>query len=91
MAKRAGGEKRGSAADRRARKVWMLNIFGNGETCACVHCSAILDFVTVEADRIIPGGSYRRDNVQPACRHCNASRSNKLDWVSPLALAGASA
>jgi hypothetical protein len=38
---------------------------------------------------IVPGGSYRRDNVQPACRGCNASRSNRLDWTSPLAMAAA--
>lgn len=78
---RPGGEKRGNSADRRRRKVWMLSHFGNGVTCSCLHCERELTFETVEADRIVPGGSYRRDNVQPACRRCNAQRSNNIDWV----------
>jgi hypothetical protein len=79
--KRPGGEKRGSAAGRRARKAWMLRTWGNGITCLCVHgCRTVLDFATVEADRIIPGGPYRRDNVQPACRSCNLQRSDNAEW-----------
>ena len=74
---RHGGDKRGSAAARRARKHWMLTTFGNGHECACVHCQARLTFATVEADRIIPGGSYRRENVAPACRRCNARRGTR--------------
>lgn len=82
---RPGGEKRGNSRDRAARKRWMLATFGNGTTCPCVHCGTPLTYATVEADRIVPGGSYRRDNVQPACRADNLARSNHLDWVSPLA------
>ena len=77
---RAGGEKRGNATDRRARKSWMLKAWGDGASCPCVHCGNSLDFASVEADRIVPGGSYRRDNVQPACRSCNLSRSNNVSW-----------
>lgn len=87
MARRHGGDKRGSAADRRARKNWMLSHYGNGETCNCVHCGVTLSFNTVEADRIIPGGSYRRDNVQPACRGCNLDRSDNVNWSYALAVA----
>lgn len=65
--------------------MWMLGHFGDGSSCNCVHCDRCLTYQTVEADRIVPGGSYRRDNVQPACRHCNASRSNNVNWQSPLA------
>lgn len=86
MIKRHGGEKRGNSKDRAARKMWMLKSFGNGETCPCVHCGTKLTFVTVEADRIIPGGSYRRENVQPACRRCNLARSNDLNWTPVRAL-----
>lgn len=86
---RPGGEKRGNSKDRRARKLWMLATFGNGQSCPCVHCGEALTYETVEADRIIPGGSYRRENIQPADRHCNASRSNNLSWVAPLATATA--
>jgi hypothetical protein len=85
MAKRHGGDKRGSAASRRARKLWMLSpvagFGGDGEKVPCVFCAVMLDFTTVEADRIIPGGSYRRENVQPACRPCNLERSDDADAV----------
>jgi hypothetical protein len=87
MAKRHGGDKRGNAASRRARKNWMLSevagFGGNGETVACaLQCGTVLDFTTVEADRIIPGGSYRRDNVQPACRPCNVARSDDAELTT---------
>jgi hypothetical protein len=91
---RPGGEKRGNSKDRRARKLWMLSpeagtlrsgvwvLFGgDGEKVPCTHCGCMLDYAAVEADRIVPGGSYRRDNVQPGCRSCNASRSNNTEWT----------
>lgn len=84
---RPGGEKRGSSRDRAARKNWMLKTWGNGTFCPCVHCGVRLDYATVEADRIIPGASYRHENVQPSCRADNLARSNKTEWVSALALA----
>jgi hypothetical protein len=89
MSQRAGGEKRGSAADRRARKAWMLRTWGNGETCPCVFCGRAVNFETVEADRIIPGGSYRRDNVQPACKPCNLSKSDQPNWNGIVTTAAA--
>ena len=83
MAKRAGGDKRGNAADRRARKNWMLSpaapFGGTGTTVPCVFCRCELTFATVEADRVDCGGSYRRSNVQPACRPCNLARSDDAD------------
>lgn len=79
--KRHGGDKRGSAASRRSRKFWMLKTFGTGVQAPCVHCEEQLTFETVEADRIIPGGSYRRENVQPACRSCNLERSDKPNYL----------
>lgn len=82
---RAGGEKRGNAQDRRRRKLWMLDTFGDGERCECVHCHVSLTYDVVEADRIVPGGSYRRENVQPSCRRCNAQRSNDVNWTPPVA------
>jgi 5-methylcytosine-specific restriction endonuclease McrA len=89
---RPGGEKRGNSHDRAARKRWMLAQpvwHGTGTECECVHCGSLLTFATVEADRIVPGGSYARSNVQPSCRPCNAARSNRLDWVSPRLAAAA--
>lgn len=73
---RNGGDKRGRAADRRRRKHWMLAMFGDRTTCPCTHCGRALTFATVEQDRIIPGGSYNRANVQPSCRPCNIRRGD---------------
>lgn len=77
---RAGGEKRGNSRNRAARKRWMLATFGNGEKCPCAHCAAMLGYDEVEADRIVPGGTYARFNIQPACRACNLARSNNASW-----------
>lgn len=74
--KRNGGDKRGSSADRRRRKTWMLAYYGDGTHVDCVHCGRELTFTTVEADRIIPGGSYARVNVQPSCAPCNMLRGD---------------
>lgn len=80
---RAGGDKRGSSADRRRRREWMLETFGNGVTAPCFwECGREVDESTVEADRIIPGGSYRRDNIVPACRPCNLARSDDGDLTA---------
>ena len=77
---RAGGDKRGSAAQRRARKGYLLTLWGDGEVCPCLYCDHPLTFATVEADRIVAGGSYRRENVIPACRECNVKRLDKSLW-----------
>lgn len=85
---RHGGDKRGSAASRRARKTWMLSeeagFGGDGVKVACVHGGEILDFSTVEADRKDPMGPYARWNVQPSCAYHNKQRSNNINWVGPL-------
>jgi len=73
---RNGGDRRGRAADRRKRKLWMLAMFGDRTTCPCVHCGKSLTFETIEQDRIIPGGGYSRTNVQPSCGPCNNRRGN---------------
>jgi hypothetical protein len=58
---------------------------GHGEpACRCYRCGALLTVATVSADRIKPGcqgGTYRRDNIRPACAGCQstvggATRSN---------------
>jgi 5-methylcytosine-specific restriction endonuclease McrA len=81
---RAGGDLRGNSAQRRARKGYLLTLWGNGELCPCIYgCGRILDHSTIEADRIIPGslgGSYVRSNVIPACRSCNVARLDKTLW-----------
>lgn len=78
---RAGGDKRGSNGDRRRRREWLLSpasgFGGDGTKVPCFwECGRELTDSTVEADRIVPGGSYRRDNIVPACRPCNLARSD---------------
>lgn len=65
---------RGSAHQRRRRKLWMLEWFGDGVTAPCYSCAAPLHYEILQADRIIPGvlgGSYARGNIRPACGDCN--------------------
>ena len=43
--------------------------------CRCYRCGVLLTEETVSADRIIPGcrgGTYRRDNIRPACQRCQS-------------------
>lgn len=82
---RHGGDKRGSSADRARRKQWLLDAFGNGLTVRCTHCNKTLDKAKLEADRIIPGGSYARPNIQPSCGPCNKQRSNNIGWKGQVA------
>lgn len=80
MAKARGtsnSNSRGSAADRLARRLWLLSPesgwAGNGTTvvCAFPECEEALTVDTVTVDRWpIPGaldGTYARDNIRPAC------------------------
>lgn len=84
--------RKGNTTDRRNRKNWLLSptapFGGNGSTVLCVHgCGTVLDATSLRVDRIIPGGSYGRDNVQPSCHTDNTDRSNKLDWTPRHVLA----
>lgn len=49
---------------------------GDGEAaCRCYRCGQLLTIDTVTVDRIIPGihgGTYRRNNIRPACGRCNS-------------------
>lgn len=75
---RPGGERRGNNRDRRARRVWLLATFDKDLGPDKARCwldlsSSCLEFVTMATltvDRINPGGTYARDNIQPACRVC---------------------
>lgn len=48
---------------------------GRGQpACRCYRCGRLLTVDTVTVDRIVPGcrgGTYRRDNIRPACGPCN--------------------
>lgn len=74
---------RGSNADRRARKLWLLQTYGDGELTVCFRCNVPLDYETVTADRIIPGargGTYERGNLRPACQPCQTETGNEI-WT----------
>lgn len=77
-------DKRGNSTDRRNRKIWMLATFeplSDPNKAACVHCGQLVGYDEVEADRIEPGGSYARWNVNPSCAPCNRARSNNVNWI----------
>lgn len=43
--------------------------------CRCYRCGVLLTEPTVTVDRIKPGcqgGTYRRENIRPACADCNS-------------------
>lgn len=82
---------RGSSYDRRARKRWLLAKHGDGTTCPCAFCGCELAFETVTVDRIIPayeGGTYRRDNIRPACWKCNTEDGQQRGIDRALAARG---
>ena len=80
---------RGNSMARRARRRWLVAQFGDGEHVACFlqhspHCLYVLDETDVSPDRIVPGcdgGTYRRDNIQPACSPCQQWQGGLLGQV----------
>lgn len=50
-------------------------------TCRCFHCGKLLTEDEVSPDRIVPGcegGTYRRENLRPACLEHNVKRGSRL-------------
>lgn len=79
---------RGSSRDRRRRREFLINKFGDGTTCTCTHCPTVLTIKTVNADRIIPGwkgGTYRRDNIQPSCQPCGSKQGGAMGHEAKMA------
>jgi hypothetical protein len=69
---------RGSSEDRRRRRKYVIDTFGDGVTARCSFdgCTVMLTVDTVTIDRIKPGalgGRYTRDNIRPACGPHNFS------------------
>jgi 5-methylcytosine-specific restriction endonuclease McrA len=65
---------RGNSYSRRARKLFLLNKFGNGIKAPCWECGAMVDYDTIVADRIKPareGGTYVRTNIRVHCHDCS--------------------
>lgn len=77
---------RGSSADRLARRTWLVATFRadrdhRGQpACRCYRCGDLLTVSTVTIDRIVPGcrgGTYRRNNIRPACAPCNSETGGR--------------
>lgn len=83
------GNERGSAADRRARLAWMFREFGNDGIVTCTFCAVPMLPEDATVDRIVPkckGGTYRRDNIRPACKPCQDEQGGHLSaYVRGLA------
>jgi hypothetical protein len=76
MCRRCGEpDRRGAARNRRARKRYLLNEFGDGKTCPCIWCGITLNWATLQQDRLVPGGPYSKANVLPSCGPCNIARN----------------
>jgi hypothetical protein len=75
---------RGSSYTRRIRRAYLLATFGDGERAQCYRfevCGTVVDDSTITVDRIVPGcegGTYRRDNIRPACAPCNSETGGAL-------------
>lgn len=70
---RHGGDQRGNVTDRRRRKLWLIDTFGDGTFVACRFCWTTVDYAGLCADCIVPGhlgGKYVYKNIQPSCSPC---------------------
>jgi hypothetical protein len=77
---RRNSNERGNASNRRARKLWLLNEFGDGVKAPCWECGTLVDFDTMIVDRITPGeqgGTYRRNNIRVHCVGCSGRQGQR--------------
>jgi HNH endonuclease len=90
----SNANERGSAAQRRKRKQWLLDTFGSGLMVQCAHCTELLTWETLTVDRILPGcmgGTYAKGNIRPCCMPCNIRLGNETreklreltNWTAP--------
>lgn len=73
---------RGNTRDREARRWFLMNTYAADRLgyCRCYRCGKLLLLDEITVDRIIPGshgGTYRRDNIRPACATCNSATGVK--------------
>lgn len=76
---------RGGSEQRRRRKQWLIDEFGDGELVVCRLCwRELLDFPSVTVDRFpVPGsegGRYVRGNIRPVSARCNSVDGNAQRW-----------
>lgn len=87
--KRRGGPRgttnrndRGNTKDREARRWFLMNTYAADKLgyCRCYRCGKLLLLDQITVDRIVPGnhgGTYRRNNIRPACAKCNSATGVK--------------
>lgn len=87
--KRRGGHRgttnrnvRGNTRDREARRWFLMNTYAADKLgyCRCYRCGKLLLLDQITVDRIVPGnhgGTYRRNNIRPACAKCNSATGAK--------------
>lgn len=77
---------RGNSTARRRRRQWLLDTFGDGTSATCWLavpgvCAGPVTLETVSVERVQPGhagGTYRRDNIRPACGPCQSHQGGKF-------------
>lgn len=81
---RCNTNERGSAADRRARKLWLVSAAagwgGDGQDVPCWECGVLVELEDLIADRIVggeDGGRYTRDNIAPHCPRCSGQQGQR--------------
>lgn len=70
-----------SRAGRIVGYCWLVAAVEEHAACRCYRCGTLLTVDTVTVDRIKPGckgGTYRRDNIRPACGPCNSETGGGL-------------
>lgn len=88
---RRNSNERGSSADRRRRRQWLLSpesgFGGDGGTVKCHApagdgiCGQLVNMVTMVVGRIKPGyrgGKYTQDNIRPECAPCSCREGQQL-------------
>lgn len=75
--------RRSNGHKKHIRKLWLLQEFGDGHTAPCVFCGRSLTLETLTVDHYpIPacrGGTWRKDNIRPACEPCNGADGVRVE------------
>jgi hypothetical protein len=80
------GNRRGNTEDRRRRRQWLLDTYGDGTAAPCWLaipgvCAGTVTAETLSVERVRPGhagGTYRRDNIRPACAPCQSHQGGQF-------------
>jgi hypothetical protein len=78
---------RGNAADRRARRDWLVREYGNDGITLCWRCDVptLPDEITIDRYPVpgCDGGRYVRGNIRPACALCNSEAGGRTRSTVP--------